>query len=78
MLTYDERLEQRDLRQATMRYIESLPPSHQALLQAIADEYEKPPYALVAGAIERLIADWTRVAAPEEPRPPMVLKRRSA
>jgi hypothetical protein len=78
MPAHADSIEQSDLRQATMRYIESLPSSHRALLQVIAEEYQRPPYALVAGAIEQLIVDWTRAAVPQEPCRSTVLHQRTA
>jgi hypothetical protein len=50
--------EQRQLREATQRYVESLPPLHRELLQLMAADYSRPPYAVVAGAIEEAIARW--------------------
>jgi hypothetical protein len=71
-------VEQKSLREATMQYIESLPTSHRGLLQLMAQEYQKPPYALVASAIERLIVDWTRKVVPDELGPHAVPQRRTA
>jgi hypothetical protein len=50
--------EQRNLKEATERYVDSLPPMHRELLHLIAADYNKPTYAIVAGAIEEVIARW--------------------
>lgn len=51
-------IEQRTLREATERYYHSLPPAHRELLHMIAADYNKPPHAIIAGAIEELITRW--------------------
>jgi len=78
MTDYEEVVEQRSVRDATIQYIEALPSAHRQLLQVMAKEYQRPAYALVAGAIERLIVDWTRTAAPDEFSVRKALQRQSA
>jgi hypothetical protein len=51
-------IEQQTLREATERYFDSLPPMHREVLQLMAADYDKPPYAIIAGAIEDVIAKW--------------------
>lgn len=50
--------EQRKLREATQHYVESLPALHRELVHLMAADYNKPPYAIIAGAIEDAIARW--------------------
>ncbi len=78
MSEHDDSVEQNNLREATQQYIELLPPAHRGLLQLIADDYKKPPHALVAGAIEQLIIGWTQEVVPNDRDRKPVLVRRSA
>jgi hypothetical protein len=68
----------RSLREATMQYLELMPTTHRGLLQLMAKEYDKPAYALVASAIERLIVEWTRQVAPTGTADYRVQQRRYA
>jgi hypothetical protein len=66
LIEQEDRTEQRSLREATIQYIDLLPPPHRGLLQLMAKDYQKPTYALVAGAIEQLIIDWTHEVVPQD------------
>jgi hypothetical protein len=66
LIEQEERTEQQSLREATIQYIDLLPPPHRGLLQLMAKDYQKPTYALVAGAIEQLIIDWTHEVVPQD------------
>jgi hypothetical protein len=70
--------EQTSLREATQHYIDLLPPAHKGLLQLMAKDYQKPPHALIAGAIEQLILSWTQEIVPDTRDIKPVPVRRSA
>lgn len=68
-------VEQRILREATERYLDSPPPMHRELFQLMAADYKKPPYALIAGAIEDAIVKWrSEVLSDEADRKPTRLR----
>jgi hypothetical protein len=75
---HENKAEQNVLREATQQYIDLLPPAHRGLLQLMAKDYEKPPHALVASAIEQLILTWTREIIPDRRDIKPVPARRTA
>ena len=56
--------QQQILAEASQTYFESLPPFHRELISLIASDLRKTPRAVVAMAMEDLIAKWRDQCVP--------------